>query len=64
MRAACCCVNDTMLDFLRRLDGIRTIASIVDELTAFIEVDAAVLTADLIEVAGELQKESLVVTAK
>jgi hypothetical protein len=57
-------VNDTTLDFLRRLDGIRTIASIVDELTAFIEVDAAVLTADLIEVAGELRKESLVVTAK
>jgi hypothetical protein len=57
-------VNDTTLDFLRRLDGIRTIASIVEELTTFIEVDAAVLTADLIEVAGELRKESLVMIAK
>jgi hypothetical protein len=57
-------VNDTTLDFLRRLDGMRTIASIVEELVIFIEVDAAVLMADLIEVAGELRKESLVVTAK
>ena len=56
-------INDTTLDFLRRLDGTRTIASIVEELTGFIEVDAAVLTADLIEVADELRKESLVVVA-
>ena len=54
-------INDTTLDFLRRLDGTRTIASIVEELTGFIDVDAAVLIADLIEVASELQKESLVV---
>jgi hypothetical protein len=57
-------VNDTTLDFLQRVDGKRTIASIVDEMITFIEVDAAVLTADLIDIAGELRKELLVVTAE
>ena len=57
-------INDTTLDFLRRLDGTRTIASIVDEMIAFIDVDAAVLTADLIDVANELRRESLVVAGQ
>ncbi len=53
-------VNDTTLDFLQRIDGTRTIAAIVEELTSFIDVAAATLTSDLIEVAGELRKESLI----
>ena len=57
-------VNDTTLDFLRRIDGKRTIASIVEELTASIDVDAETLTADLIEITGELRKEALVVTGR
>jgi hypothetical protein len=57
-------VNDTTLDFLRRLDGTRTIASIVEEMVTFIDVDAAVLTADLIEIADELRRESLVMAGQ
>jgi hypothetical protein len=57
-------VNDTTLDFLRRLDGTRTIGSIVEEMVTFIDVDAAVLTADLIEIADELRRESLVMAGQ
>lgn len=53
-------VNDTTLEFLRGLDGVRTIADIARRMTDIFDVDEATLTADLIEISEELIRESVV----
>jgi len=53
-------VNDTTLEFLRGLDGVRTIADLARRMTDVFEVDEETLTADLIEISGELMRESVI----
>lgn len=53
-------VNDTTLEFLRGLDGVRTIADVARRMTDIFDVDEATLTADLIEISDELIRESVI----
>lgn len=53
-------VNDTTLEFLRGLDGVRTIADVAQRMTDVFDVDEEILTADLIEISGELIRESVI----
>jgi len=52
-------VNDTTLAFLQELDGSRTVGDASARLAEIFDVEDAVLTADLIDVADELLDEAL-----
>ena len=52
--------NDTTSAFLAAVDGRRTFAEVIQELTSTFEVGAAELHHDLASLADELQKEGIV----
>jgi hypothetical protein len=56
-------LNDAALEFVRRLDGSKTIANIVDELLTVFDVEPAVLLDDLVEVANGMLRESLLIVS-
>jgi len=56
-------VNDTALEFLSRLDGLRPISALAVELEALFEIDIETLTDDLVAITRTLADEGLVVPA-
>lgn len=54
-------LNDTALEFARRLDGKRTIGEVAAMLATIFEADPAVLLADMVEVATDMVGESVLV---
>ena len=54
-------LNDTGTMFWELLDGQRTIADCANEIAGQYEVEREVVTADLLELAAELQAEGLVI---
>lgn len=52
-------INDTTFEFLSRLDGIKSVSDITDDLLNIFEVNRKTLAADILEIAEELQKENL-----
>lgn len=57
-------VNETTLSFLEQLDGRTSIADIAARMVRIFDVDAETLSTDLIEVAGGLADESLLVVVE
>lgn len=57
-------LNDTAIEFARRLDGAKTIGEVAGELVAIFEAEPAGLLGDLIEVADGMIGESLLVVVE
>lgn len=55
--------NETALDFLGRLDGTSTLGVLAEKMTEEYEVEASVLTADLLEMIAPLADDGVVVPA-
>jgi pyrroloquinoline quinone biosynthesis protein D len=55
--------NDTSEAFLRHVDGKRSLAEIVDLMAQEYEVERDLLEADLAELAAELKREGVVISA-
>ncbi|MBB5754425.1 PqqD family protein [Prosthecomicrobium pneumaticum] len=55
--------NETMEAFLALLDGRRTLGAVIDAMLSDFEVEREILAADILDLAGELAAEGIVVTA-
>ena len=55
-------VNDTTMSFLRQLDGVRTIEEVAGTMLGEFEVSQETLIADLVNIAGELVQESVIIS--
>lgn len=54
-------VNDTTLDFLSKLDGVRNLRACAEAIAADYEVDPATAMSDLAEIAADLTSEQIVI---
>lgn len=54
-------VNDTTLDFLSKLDGVRNLRACAEAIAAVYEVDAATAMSDLAGIAADLTAEQIVI---
>lgn len=57
-------LNDTARDFLVALDGSRTVAAVATQMAETYDVDRSRLVDDLVELAGELMVEAVVVASE